>query len=189
MDNVLNISKINRAKQYALYISLASVFMMFSALISAYVVRQAAGNWLEFPLPLEFYISTGIIVLCSIFLHFARRSFIQSKIITYKILLSLAFVLGISFLIVQYQGWLSMTENGIMLDGNPSGSFVYVMSGLHAAHVLGGIFALILAIMQAWAFGEHRTEKRMVRLNLTVRYWHFVDILWLYLLLFLILTR
>ncbi len=189
MNQGITMNKINRAKIYALYVSLASMFMMFSALVSAYVVRQAAGNWLEFPLPMEFYVSTGIILMSSLTLHFSKVNYLNDRFTWYKLLLGLTLVLGIAFVVVQYQGWLHMTDQGVLLDGNPSGSFVYVISGLHAAHVLGGIAALILALLQAYIFGENKTEKRLVRLNLTLRYWHFVDILWLYLFLFLLLTR
>lgn len=189
MSYTATMNKINRAKIYALYVSLASMFMMFSALVSAYVVRQAAGNWLEFPLPNEFYISTGLIIVSSLSLHLSKINYLKDQFNTYKIFLFIALILGISFVIMQYQGWLHMTEQGVRLDGNPSGSFVYVISGLHAAHVLGGIAALILALLQAFIFGKNKSEKRLVRLNLTVRYWHFVDILWLYLFLFLLLTR
>ncbi len=185
----IRFDKINRAKQYSLYVALASIFMMFSALISAYVVRQAAGNWLEFPLPAQFYWSTLVIVVSSLVLHWAKKSFVNMNFKRYQALLVGALVLGVMFVYFQYSGWLSMTNNGILLDGNPSGSFVYVISGLHAAHVLGGIAALLLAVLQSFIFNSEVDQNRLVRLNLTVRYWHFVDLLWLYLFIFLLVTR
>lgn len=185
----IRLDRINRAKQYALYVSLASIFMMFSALISAYIVRQSAGNWLEFPLPDAFYWSTGIIVASSITLHIAKRCFLSSNFVLYRLLLVLSLVLGVLFVYMQYSGWLSMTGNGVFLDGNPSGSFVYVISGLHAAHVLGGIAAILLAVLQSMVFKDKVDQSRLVRLNLTTRYWHFVDLLWLYLFIFLLVTR
>ena len=90
---------------------------------------------------------------------------------------------------MQYQAWLEMTANAIYLNGNPSGSFVYVISGIHAAHVLGGIGAIIVAIGHAFGLPFFRNPKRKLRFKMTLIYWHFVGILWLYLLVFFLLQQ
>lgn len=185
----IRLDRINRAREYSLYIGLASIFMMFSALISAYVVRQAAGNWLEFPLPTEFYVSTLLILLSSISLFFSRKAFISNNQQRYRVLLIISLILGLSFVYYQYRGWIEMTNLGVFMDGNPSGSFVYIISGLHALHVLGGILALIVAMVDSFVNKQIVVQSRLVRLNIITRYWHFVDILWLYLFFFMLVTR
>jgi cytochrome c oxidase subunit III len=174
------------ATKFALWVACASIVMMFAALTSSYIVRRAAGNWLEFPLPKVFLISTIDIVLSSIALHFAYRAFKNGQEMAYKILLSIALVLGFAFLLLQYQGWMALQDMGVMMTTNPSGSFVYVISGLHAAHILGGIGALVVAVLHAFLLPFRVTAPRKLRFELTLTYWHFVDFLWVYLFFFFI---
>lgn len=183
-----NRSKIH-PKKFALYVAGASIVMMFAAFTSAYVVRQAAGNWYEFNLPEIFYYNTFVILLASVALQFSFQAFKKGQERMYKNWLILGFVLALAFLYLQYQGWLELYRLGIPIDGNPSGSFIYIISGVHAAHVVGGVVALILALMHAFALPYKVTETRKLRFDLTVTYWHFVDLLWVYLVLFFILSR
>ncbi len=171
-------------KKFALAVACASILMMFSAFTSAYIVRQAAGNWLEFQLPSLFFVSTGIILLSSFTLHFSYRSFLKGKEQLYKGLLLTSFGLGLLFIAMQYQGWLSMMEMGVPLKTNPSGDFIYVISGVHAAHVIGGITALVIALLHAFSLKFKVTPARKLRFELTFIYWHFVGFLWLYLIVF-----
>ena len=172
-----------------MWVGCASMSMLFAAFTSAYVVRQAAGNWLEFRLPDAFFWSAGVMLFSSLVLHLAFVSFSRHREIPYKILLSLAAFLGLVFLGFQYSGWIALTEQGVSLTGNPSGSFVYVISGVHAAHVLGGIAALLVAVLHAFALPFQPSPGRKLRFELTLIYWHFVDLLWIYLLVFFILQR
>ena len=172
---------------FALWIAMASIVMMFGSLTSAYIVRHAAGNWLEFKVPDIFFSSTVVILLSSVVLHLSYWAFRKQKESLYKIALPASLVLGIIFIVLQYQGWLALFNIGVALDGNPSGSFFYVISGIHAAHVIGGIFALSVATMHAYTLAFKPTEKRRRRFQLVVHYWHFVDFLWLYLFLFLLI--
>ena len=88
------------------------------------------------------------------------------------------------FLALQYKGWEELSASGIELTTNPSGSFIYVISGVHATHVLGGLAILGIALMHAFILPFQVTGKRKLRFELTLTYWHFVDILWIYLLAF-----
>ena len=160
------------------------MLMLFAAFTSAYIVRQAAGNWLEFRLPDIFYINTGVILLSSAALHGSYLAFKRGKTQAYRVLLVITLILGVAFLALQYQGWQALTEIGVGLTTNPSGSFVYVISGVHAAHILGGIAALVVAIIHATALPHKVTKARKLRFELTSIYWHFVDFLWIYLLVF-----
>lgn len=175
------------APLFALWTALGSIAMMFGALTSAYLVRQAAGNWLEFRIPDVFYYSTVIILISSLTLHGSYWAFRKGKESLYKVLLPLSLVLGIMFIVMQYQGWNALYSIGVVLDGNPGGSFFYVISGIHAAHVIGGLFAITVAVAHAFTLTYKVTEKRRRRFQLVVHYWHFVDFLWLYLFLFLLI--
>ncbi len=172
---------------FGLWISMASILMMFAALTSAYMVRQAAGNWLEFQLPNEFFISTAVILFSSVTLHISYISFTRGNELAYKVLMVLSFILGLAFVYFQYKGWLQLESIGVYLKGNPAGSFVFVISGLHAAHVLAGVSALVVALVHAFALKFKVTYKRKLRFKLVLHYWHFVDLLWIYLLSFMIL--
>lgn len=175
-------------KKFALYAGCASILMMFVAMTSAYIVRQAAGNWLEFKLPNVFLYSTIVIIASSLTLQGAYRAFINGNSSVYRSLLTLTLGLGLGFLVLQYQGWLAMRDIGVELVGNPSGSFVYVISALHAAHILGGIAALVVAMLHAYSLPHKVTPVRKLRFELTLTYWHFVDFLWIYLFIFLIVV-
>ncbi len=176
-------------KKLALWVGLVSLVMMFTALTSAYIVRRAAGNWLEFSIPPIFYVNTFVIVLSSLTLHAAYVAFKREAALAYKALLGLTFALGIAFVILQYYGWLAMTAAGVPLKINPSADFVYAISGLHAVHVIGGIAILLVSLVLAFVLPLRNTPARRLRLELTITYWHFVDVLWIYLIVFLSLQR
>lgn len=175
--------------QFALFAGMASILMMFAALTSAYVVRQAVGNWQEYTLPDLFYVSTGILLLSSVTIHLSFRAFKNAHPGRYRGLLVLTGILGLVFVILQYYGWQQLYTIGVPLDGNPSGSFFYVISGVHAIHVLGGIAALMVAVVHALTLKFEVTNTRRNRFALVVQYWHFVDILWLYLFVFILLAQ
>ena len=172
---------------FALWAAMGSMAMMFGSLTSAYIVRQSAGNWLEFRIPDIFFYSTIIILLSSATLHISYWAFQNGKETLYKLFLPASLMLGIAFIIMQYQGWNALYNIGVVLDGNPGGSFFYVISGIHAAHVIGGLFALAVASLHAISLMYKPTEKRKRRFQLVLHYWHFVDFLWLYLFLFLLI--
>lgn len=171
----------------ALWVGIATIIMMFGAFTSAYIVRRAAGNWYEFKLPDIFLFNTLVILASSVTLHFAFQAFKKGMEKPYKVLLFATFILGIAFVVLQYQGWKALTAMGATFTANPSTSFVYVISGVHAAHVLGGVAALVVAMIHGFYLPFKPTFRRKLRFELVVNYWHFVDILWVYLVVFFIL--
>lgn len=175
--------------KFALWVGMASITMMFGAFTSAYVVRQAQGNWLEFSLPNIFFISTAVLLISSLTLHASYKAFTQSQESRYKYLLVTSLVLGSAFVILQYLGWMELYSVGIDLKGNPSGSFLYVITGVHALHIIGGIAAMMVGLLNAFTLKFKVTDKRKINFELTLQYWHFVDLLWLYLLIFLYISR
>lgn len=172
-------------QSFALLVACGSIMMMFAAWTSAFMVRQAAGNWLEFSLPQVFTLSTVLILLSSFTLHVSYRAFLKGNEKVYQYGLVASLVLGFSFLYTQYQGWLALSAIGVELTTNPSGSFVYVFSYVHAAHVVGGLAILLLSALHAFSLGLKVTPKRKHRFELSMIYWHFVDLLWVYIFFFL----
>ena len=173
--------------KFNLWLFLVSVSMIFISLTSAYVVRRAEGNWLFFQLPQVFWYTTGIIVLSSVTLGLAYYFAKQDEIAKLKVSLWATLILGIAFLAGQTVGYQEMVGMDIFMSGNVSGSFFYIISGLHGVHVLGGIVYLIVLLVQTYQYKVH--SKSMTGLNLGSTYWHFIGILWVYLYFFLYLFR
>ena len=98
-------------------------------------------------------------------------------------------ILGVIFLIVQYNGWSQMFESGIDLKANVAGSFFYLITGAHAAHLLGGFGALMATIINAYILPKKITENRKTKVEMLLHYWHFMGILWIYLLGFILLIK
>lgn len=176
-------------QKFALWVGCASIVMMFAAMTSAYIVRQSGGNWLEFRLPDVFFYNTVVILLSSATLHGAVLAFRKMKTALYQGLLLASFILGLAFIVLQYEGWMQLIDTGIELTTNPSSSFLYVISGLHAAHVLGGVVAILIALLIAVKNKHVVTPLRELRLEMVAHYWHFVDGLWLYLYVFLLMQQ
>jgi cytochrome c oxidase subunit 3 len=177
----------HQALRFALWIGMGTIAMMFAALTSAYLVRKPVGNWYEFKLPAQFFISTLLILLSSISLEWSYKSFKSGIAKNYKVGMFIAFCLGVAFLYSQIAAWKELTNHGITIDLNVSGSFLYALTGIHAAHVLGGIAVLAASMIISLMTSFEVTKMRILKLDLVRQYWHFVDILWIYLLLFLIL--
>lgn len=169
-----------------LWVAIGSILMMFAAFTSAYVVRRAAGNWYEFTLPNIFFWNTLVIIVSSMTLHGSFTAFKKKQEMPYKWLLAATFVLGWLFVVLQYKGWEAMNAMGATFTVNPSSSFIYLISGVHAAHVLGGMVGLMVAMAHAWKLPFKPTLRRRQRFELVVQYWHFVDALWVYLILFFV---
>ncbi len=175
-------------QKFALYLSFGSILMMFTAFISAFIVKQAQGDWLEFAMPPIFFYSTAVLILSSITLHFSYNAFKKENNI-YKVLLGLSFILGIAFIVLQYKGWYQLFAQGVDMKKNVAGSFFYLITGVHAVHILGGIAAIFVTLLSALSLKFKATEKRILRYSLVVNYWHFVDVLWIYLFGFLLFYR
>ena len=185
-SHVAPVTKIHPQK-FALWIGMTGMVMLFAAITSAYIVRRSAGNWQDFTLPSAFFTSTIAIVLSSIVLHLSYKAFVAEKRSLYKTFLVLGFFLGILFVILQYQGWLQLNDIGIFVATNQSASFLFLITGFHIVHVLGGIGALIIALVYGLNNKYQRpTPRRKLRLELIFTYWHFVDVLWIYLFVFLL---
>ena len=149
--------------KFSMWLFIVSIILFFGALTSAYIVKSAAGNWLEYTMPSYFYMSTAALITSSICLHFSYKSFVSEKAFAYRALLLAAVVLGIAFVSLQYYGWSALFAVGVDLKASVSGSFLYLITGLHALHILGGIAAITVAIVHAFTLPMVVTEKRKLR--------------------------
>jgi len=173
--------------KFTLWMGIGSIVMMFAGLTSAYIVKRNQANWISFELPALFWYSTAAIIGSSLALYLARRSFINREMAKYRLLLMTTLLLGVLFIALQVIGFSQLWAKGITLQGTVSYSFLYVIVGLHAAHVTGGIIAL--AVMYIRTFSRRTRVYNHVPVDLMSTYWHFVDLLWIYLLVFLLMIR
>jgi cytochrome c oxidase subunit 3 len=174
-------------QKFGMWIFMASVFILFMALTSAYIVRQAEGNWVFFELPSLFYTTTVVIILSSVTMQLAYFAAKKDNLERVKILVTFTSILGLAFLIGQFLGWRELITNRIFLVGNPSGSFVYIITGLHGAHLISAVVFLLIVLYSTFKYKVH--SKSLARIEMCTTYWHFLGGLWLYLFVFLILYR
>lgn len=174
-------------KKFAMWLFIGSVGMLFAALTSAYIVRQAEGNWLYFDLPQIFTTSTIVIVFSSITMQWAFWSARKDDLSMVKIMVTITTVLGLSFLVLQFEGWKALVSNQVYLVGNPSGSFLYIISGLHGLHLISAVIYLLIVLVSTYRFRVH--SKNLAQIEMCTTYWHFLGGLWLYLFVFLLLYR
>lgn len=173
--------------KFTLWIGIASIVMMFAGLTSAYIVKRNLANWISFDVPLIFWYSTVIIILSSLSVMAGRNSFKQGEMAKYRRWLSITTGLGILFVAMQTIGFVNLWDNGITLTRNVSFSFLYIIVGLHALHVVAGVIALLVILFKA--FSARRKSYSTIPIDMMSTYWHFVDFLWIYLLIFLVLIR
>jgi cytochrome c oxidase subunit III len=174
-------------KKFALWLFIVSVIMIFASLTSAYIVRQSEGNWVQFELPAGFYFSSVLIVVSSVFMHLAYLSAKKDLFNRTQALLLLTALSGVVFMFLQWRGWSELVAQEIFFVGNPSGSFVYVISGLHAVHIVSAIIFVLVVVYQSRKQMVHSKSLNSIEMCLT--FWHFLGGLWLYLFLFLVLNR
>ena len=185
--NMENNSMKGKTLKPLLWIGIVSILMLFAGLTSAYIVSKADGGWLQFELPKMFYLSTVIIIISSISMNYALISAKRNNINNIKIALAFTLILGLGFVFSQFMAWKTLVGQEVFLVGNVSGSFLYVLSGMHLAHLAGGIISLSVVLSEA--LKEQYNSQNKLGLELCSIYWHFLDVLWVYLFLFLVFTR
>jgi len=169
--------------KFTLWVAIGSIIMMFAGLTSAYIVKSGQAGWIEITLPNTFWYSTIAIVLSSVTIQMALRCFRQREMQQYRRLIAATTVLGIAFVVLQWIGFRQLWNSGITFRGVAGANqFLYVIAGLHAVHVIGGVIALLVLFLKAF-FGKTKNYSS-VPVEVMSTYWHFVDILWIYLLVF-----
>jgi cytochrome c oxidase subunit 3 len=182
--------RLSRAKKQMMWFAIASLVMMFAGLTSAYVVSRGRKDWVEIELPSEFIWSTLIIVLSSFSLWLAKKSILNNNQKVAQILTAVTFVLGAVFVYLQFAGFDSLVGRGVYLTGEGSSvnaSFIYVIVLAHLAHIAAGLIALLVMTIKVLR-GKYDAD-RILGFELGSIFWHFVDILWVYLLLFLLFAK
>jgi len=174
-------------KKFVLWLFIVSIIMLFGAFTSAYMVKKASGEWLIINMPSIFYFNSIVILLSSLTMHmslvFARRNNIKAL----QAGLVITMILGVAFLAGQFVGWENLVAGNIYFVGNPSGSFVYVFTGVHGFHIVSGLVFLSIVLVSAFKYKIH--SKNTLRIEMCATYWHFLDGLWLYLFIFLLLNN
>jgi cytochrome c oxidase subunit III len=176
--------------KFALWLIIISIIMMFAAFTSAYIVRKEEGNWLEFDLPQNLIINTALLVLSSLFMQLAYNAARKDNLNQVKIFLIATLTLGTAFLIGQWQAWDVLVNNRVFFggsDANPSGSFLYVLTGVHGFHLVTGLIFVLIVLFSSFKYKVH--SRNLLRIELCTIYWHFLGGLWVYLYLFLTLNH
>ena len=174
--------------KFTMWIAIGSIIMMFAGLTSAYIVKSNQASWQGVITPKVFWYSTAAILLSSLTIQMALRSFKQREMNRYRQLMAVTMILGVVFITLQWIGFNELWNSGIRFTGVAgAGQFLYVIFGLHALHVLGGAIALLVMLIKAF-FSQTKTYGS-TGVEVMATYWHFVDILWIYLFVFFILIK
>lgn len=182
--------RVRKAKKFNLWLGMIGMFMMFAAYSSGFIVYTAGGvdKGLKTILPQMFIWSTLAIVVSSVTMHFAFKAAKLGNLGRQRLLLCITLVLGILFFVLQVQAWGALVNQGItFINNNASQSFIYVFTGVHLAHIVAG---LIVVLRCFWGTLRPIPQKDNVfRMDLAVIFWHFLDLLWIYIYVFLLLNQ
>lgn len=168
--------------KFTLWVGLGSIIMMFAALTSAYIVKRQQPGWTSFDVPRAFWYSSAVILTSSLAVQLALRSFKQRDMQLYRRYISATAGLGLVFILLQWIGFRQIWNSGITLHGSGGGQFLYIIAGLHAVHVLGGVITLLVLFIRA--FSRKIRSYNSTPIEVASTYWHFVDLLWIYLFIF-----
>lgn len=168
--------------KFILWVAISSIIMMFAGFTSAYIVKREQPGWTTFDIPRSFWYSTAVLLISSLTIQMALRSFKEREMRKYRNLITGTVVLGVAFIALQFLGFQQIWKSGVTFRGSGAGQFLYVIAGLHALHVLGGVIAL--AVMFFRAFSAKIRSYDSVPIEVASTYWHFVDVLWIYLFIF-----
>lgn len=177
----------SKSAKLILLFAMVSMTMMFAGLTSAFVVSKSRADWLkDFQLPPAFYWSTAVIIACSVTFHLAKKAIQKDNRSAVTSLLLGTLALGILFIILQFQGFGQIIEQGYYFTGQGSSittTFLYVVTVTHLLHLAGGLISLLIIIYNH--FKQKYNSTQTLGIELGAMYWHFLDLLWVYLFLFL----
>ncbi|QLG44542.1 cytochrome c oxidase subunit 3 [Costertonia aggregata] len=183
--------KSDRAKKMMLWFGIVSLLMGFAGWTSAYIVSSTREDWLQdFELPQSFFVSTVIIIFSSVTYYFAKMALKSNKQKRSTTWLLVTLGLGIAFILLQFRGFSEMIGSGYYFTGPTSNitlSYIFLIAAVHIAHVVAGIISLLVVIFNQTK-GKY-TPDDMVGLEIGATFWHFLDFLWVYLILFFYFFR
>jgi len=173
-----------RAYHTGMWIGIAGIVMVFAAFTSALVVRRGISNdWVPTALPPVLYLNTLVLLASSLTLEVSRRSLRAGRGAEFARWLYITMALGLAFVAGQLAGWNELHARGVYLATNPSSSFFYLLTAAHGIHLLGGVVALLVLACRAPKLAA--VPRSRVAVDVTSIYWHFMDGLWIYLLILL----
>ena len=171
-----------RASLVGLILLLISTFMVFAALTAAFVVRRSmSGDWVPMHKPPILWLNTGVLLASSVVLDSSRRALKAHDRPKFNLWWSAATALGILFLAGQAVAWTQLSHAGIFIATNPSSSFFYMLTAVHAFHLIGGVGALLYVDVQALRLRLGPAKRTAI--DMTAIFWHFLDGIWLFLML------
>jgi len=175
------------AAELALWVVLVTVTMLFAGFTSAYLVRRTSADWVPIYSPPILWVNTALLILSSVGLEMAKgaRRAVHSRGAQVWLLASV--VLGSVFIIGQILAWQQLGASGIFLPTSPHSSFFYMLTGVHAVHVLGGIAGLLYVLWHEWNLRPVLSAAAPI--SLVAAYWHFVTGVWLFLYVLLFIWR
>lgn len=175
-------------KEFLLWLYLVSMGMLFMGFTSAYLVQRFHEFWKTFAIPPIFWANTAVLLSSSIAYYRAQRGFALGNYRQLQVGLMVTFGLGVVFLLGQVIGWQMLVREGLFLAGNHKAvSYFYVFTGLHAVHLVAGLIAVGYWTFRAILYKVQPTDK--LGLRLTGLFWHALDVLWVYLIVFLQLNQ
>ncbi|MGH9659100.1 MAG: cytochrome c oxidase subunit 3 [Bryobacteraceae bacterium] len=175
---------VRRTYRTGMVLALFGISMLFIAFTSAYVVRSGLGNdWQPIELPFLLWWNAGVLLASSLTIELTRSALNQGLRAQCNRWLGITAALGLAFLVGQLAAWRQLAGHGIFLATNPSSSFFYLLTGTHAVHLFGGLLALLYIVWEAWRYRLGPAKRTLV--EVTAMYWHFMDGLWIYILLLL----
>ncbi len=173
-----------------LWVSMISMVMFFAGLTSAYVISMKRDDWVSFDLPLAFYISTILIIASSFTLFFSQKFLKKDKRQLSLIFVILTLILGTGFVWQQYVGFNQLKSSGLFFTGpesTVSTSFIIGITFMHVLHILAGLVVLLVVIYNHFKY-KYKLDN-MLGFELGAIFWHFVDLLWIYLFFFFYFIR
>jgi cytochrome c oxidase subunit 3 len=187
LNRVVDQNKKIHPHKFILWVGIGSIIMMFAGLTSAYIVKREQPGWTTYTTPIAFYYSTAVLLISSLTIFFAGKSFVERRMIRYRKMVLVTAILGLVFMFLQWIGFRHLWLSGITFHGSGAGQFLYIIAGLHAVHVLGGIIALFTVYIRAR--NTRIRSYNMVPVDVASTYWHFVDLLWIYLFIFFLMVQ
>ena len=173
-----------RTYHTGMWMALVAIVMLFAAFTSAMVVRKGgSSDWTAIAIPRILYFNTMILLASSAALEASRRELAAGMAGRFKMWLYAAALLGVGFIGGQLVAWRELASHGVYLSTNPSSSFFYLLTAAHGIHLLGGLIALFYLVWRAPQLASGL--KKRVAVDVTALYWHFMDGLWIYLLILL----
>ncbi|RZJ54915.1 MAG: heme-copper oxidase subunit III [Flavobacterium sp.] len=177
----------SKSAKLILLFAMVSMTMMFAGLTSAFVVSKSRADWLKnFELPSAFYYSTAVIIACSVTFYLAKKAIQKDNRTATTGLLLGTLALGVLFVVLQFQGFGQIVQSGYYFTGAGSSittTFLYVVTVTHLLHLAGGLISLLIIIYNH--FKQKYNSTQTLGIELGAMYWHFLDLLWVYLFLFL----